>query len=89
MSKAPRFQVPADVADVLERVLLRVFFIVGAFALLSLLGLLGWPSVANMRTVDIVRLIATEMCLGAALVALGLFLVFRYHLRKGQRNERP
>jgi hypothetical protein len=76
MSQEPRFQVPADV---LERRLLYAFFTGGAFALLSLLSLLGRPSVANMRTVDIVHLLATGVCLGAALVALALFLVFRYH----------
>jgi len=61
-----------------ERRLLNVFFVCGAFALVSLLSLLGWPSIANIRTVDIVRLIATGMCLGAALVALALFFVVRY-----------
>jgi hypothetical protein len=64
-----------------ERRLLHVSFVCGAFALLSLLGLLGWPSIANIRTVDIVRLIATGMCLGAALVTLALFFVFRYRDR--------
>src|SRR5690242_18835202 len=58
-----------------ERRLLNVSFVCGAFALVSLLGLLSWPSIAYIRTVDIVRLIATGMCLGAALVALALFFV--------------
>ena len=62
-----------------ERRLLYVFFASGAFSLVSLLSLLGRPSVANIRTVDLVHLIATGVCLGAALVALVLFFVFRYH----------
>jgi hypothetical protein len=61
-----------------ERRLLPVIFVSGASALVGLLGLLGRPSVANIRTVDLVHLIATGVCLGAALVALVLFFVFRY-----------
>ena len=61
-----------------ERRLLHVFFACGAMTLLSLLGLLGRPSVANIRTVGIVHLIATGVSLGAALVALVLFFVFRH-----------
>ena len=52
----------------------RIFFVLLAFGVLSLLRTLGRPSLANMRTVDIVQLIGTGMCLGGALVALGLGL---------------
>ncbi len=62
-----------------ERRLLLAFFAGAALTLVNLLGLLGRPSVANIRTVDILHLTSTGACLGAALVALGLFFVFRYH----------
>ena len=35
------------------------------------------PGIANMRTVDLIYLLATGMCLGAGLVALVLRLVGR------------
>ncbi len=54
-----------------------IFGCFGASGLLSLLRLLDSPSAANIRTLDIIRLIATGMCLGAALVALVLFFVYR------------
>lgn len=47
----------------------RVAFVLAAFGFLSLLSMLGRPSLANIRAVDIVHLIGTGMCLGAALVA--------------------
>ena len=47
----------------------RVAFVLAAFGLLSLLSMLGRPSLANIRAVDFVHLIGTGMCLGAALVA--------------------
>jgi len=52
----------------------RIFFVLLAFGVLSLLRTLGRPSLANVRTVDIVQLIGTGMCLGGALVALVLGL---------------
>jgi hypothetical protein len=60
-----------------ERRLLRVFFFCGAFALVNLITLLGRPSVANIGTVDIVQLMVTGACFGAAIVALALYFVFR------------
>jgi hypothetical protein len=39
---------------------------------------LNRPSIANMRTVDLVYLLATGACLGAGLVGLAVFLVGRY-----------
>ena len=47
----------------------RVAFVLAAFGLLSLCSMLGRPSLATVRAVDIVHLIGTGMCLGAALVA--------------------
>ncbi len=38
---------------------------------------LNRPSIANMRTVDLIHLLATGACLGAGLVALVLNLVGR------------
>jgi hypothetical protein len=35
------------------------------------------PSIANMRTVDLVYLLATGACLGAGLVAPAMFFIFR------------
>ena len=48
---------------------LRVVFVLAAFGLLSLCSMLGRPTIANIRAVDIVHLLGTGMCLGAALVA--------------------
>jgi hypothetical protein len=47
----------------------RVAFVLAAFGLLSLCSMLGRPTIANIRAVDIVHLVGTGMCLGAALVA--------------------
>lgn len=41
---------------------------------------LNRPSIANMRTIDLVHLLATGACLGAGLAGLVVFLVGR---RKG------
>jgi hypothetical protein len=48
---------------------LRVVFVLAAFGLLSIFSMLGRPSLANIRTVDIVHLVGTGMCFGGALVA--------------------
>ena len=53
---------------------LRIFFVLCAFGLLSLLSMLSRPSLASIRAVDIVHLIGTGMCFGAAIVALGVYL---------------
>lgn len=59
--------------------LVGVFVGVGLGLLFLAIGL-NRPSIANMRTVDLVHLLATGACLGAGLVALVLYLVGR---RKG------
>jgi hypothetical protein len=52
----------------------RIFFILAAFGLFSLLGILGRPSFETIRPVDAVHLIGVGMCFGGALVALTLYL---------------
>lgn len=47
----------------------RVAFVLAAFGLLSLVSMLARPSLASIRAVDIVHLIGTGMCLGAAIIA--------------------
>jgi hypothetical protein len=48
---------------------LRVACVLATFGLLSLGSMLARPSLAAVRAVDIVHLIGTGMCLGAAVVA--------------------
>ena len=43
------------------------------FGLISLTNVLTRPRMQNVRAVDEVQLVATGMCFGAALVALGYF----------------
>lgn len=57
-----------------RRELVRIFVILAVFGLVSLFNMLNKPSFAIMRAVDIVQLIGTGMCFGAAIVALVLFL---------------
>ena len=52
----------------------RVFFVLLVFGLVSFFRMLGKPSLETIRTVDVVQLIGTGMCFGAAIVALVLFL---------------
>ena len=47
----------------------RVVFVLVAFGLLSLFSMLARPTLASIRAVDIVHLIGTGMCFGAAIVA--------------------
>jgi hypothetical protein len=47
----------------------RVAFVLAAFGLLSLGSMLGRPTLATIRPVDVVHLIGTGMCFGAALMA--------------------
>ncbi len=55
-----------------RRSLLRVFVVLAAFGLGNFFVMLGKPSLAQIRAVDLVRLIGTGMCFGGALVALGV-----------------
>jgi hypothetical protein len=49
---------------------LRMSFVLIAFGLISLLAMIGRPSVADIRAVDVVHLIGTGMCFGGAIVAV-------------------
>ena len=53
---------------------LWIFFVLCAFGLVSLLGMLGRPSLASIRAVDVVHLIGTGMCFGGAIVVLVMYL---------------
>ena len=48
----------------------RIFFGLAAFGAVSALSMFTRPSLASVRAVDIVHLIATGMCFGGAIVAL-------------------
>ena len=62
-----------------RRRLVAVFVGLG-LGLLSLITGLNRPSIANMRTIDLVHLLATGACLGVGLAGLVVNLVGR---RKG------
>lgn len=49
---------------------LRIFFVLIAFGLISLLAMVGRPTMADIRAVDVVHLIGTGMCFGGAIVAM-------------------
>jgi len=59
-----------------RRRLVAAFVPLGLGILFLAIGL-NRPTVANMRTVDLVHLLATGACLGAGLVAVVLHLVGR------------
>lgn len=52
----------------------RVFFVLSAFGLVSLLSMLSRGGLANIRAVDVVHLIGTGMCFGGAIFALAGYL---------------
>jgi hypothetical protein len=52
----------------------RIFFVLCAFGVVSLLSMLSRSSLANIRAVDVVHLIGTGMCIGGAIVALVIYL---------------
>ena len=56
-----------------RRRFVRIFFVLLAFGLGNFVRMLGKPSFAMIRTVDVVQLIGTGMCFGGAIVALVLF----------------
>ena len=49
---------------------LRIFFVLCAFGVMSFFGMVTRPSLASIRAVDMVHLIGTGMCFGAAITAL-------------------
>ncbi len=56
-----------------QRRLPRIFFLLTFFGVLNLLAMISSSAWANMRGVDIVRLIGTGMCFGGAIVSLGAY----------------
>ena len=47
----------------------RIFFVLTFFGVMNLLAMISNPAWANIRGVDVVRLIGTGMCFGAAIVS--------------------
>ena len=58
----------------------KIGFVLIGFGLASLFALIGRPTIAGVRMVDIVHLIGTGMCFGGAIVALVA------HARGGQNR---
>ena len=52
-----------------RRMFLRIFFVLTFFGVMSLLAMLSSPAWANIRGVDVVRLIGIGMCFGGAIVS--------------------
>ena len=48
----------------------RIFLVVTFFGIMNLLHMVSSPAWANIRAVDVVRLIGTGMCFGVAIVSL-------------------
>jgi hypothetical protein len=51
----------------------RIFFLLTFFGVMNLLAMLSSPAWTNIRGVDIVRLIGTGMCFGAAIVSFAVY----------------
>ena len=56
-----------------KRSFLRIFFVLILFGVMNLLHMISSPDWANIRGVDVVRLIGTGMCFGAAIVAFAVY----------------
>ena len=52
-----------------RRTFLRIFLVLTAFGVMSLLAMLSRSALANIRGVDVVHLIGTGMCFGGAIVS--------------------
>ena len=57
-----------------RRRFIRIFLVLLVFGLVSFIRMVGKPSFETIRTVDVVQLVGTGMCFGAAIVALAIFL---------------
>jgi len=57
-----------------KRKFFRIFFVLIFFGAMNLLHMLSSPTWANIRGVDIVRLIGTGMCFGAAIVSFAAYI---------------
>ena len=51
----------------------RISFLLTFFGVMNLLAMLSSPAWANIRGVDIVRLIGTGMCFGAAIISFVIY----------------
>lgn len=51
----------------------RITFVLIFFGIMNFLAMLSSPAWANIRVVDVVRLIGTGMCFGAAIVSLVVY----------------
>lgn len=56
-----------------RRRLPRISFLLTFFGVMNLLAMLSSPAWANIRGVDIVRLIGTGMCFGAAILSFVVY----------------
>ena len=56
-----------------QRKFLRIFFILTFFGFMGLLAMLDRPTLANIRGVDIVRLIGIGMCFGGAIFSIAAY----------------
>ena len=66
-----------------RRKFLRIFFVLVLFGTMSLLALLSRSTLSDIRAVEIVHLIGSGMCFGAAIMALGAYLMGR----KGEQER--
>jgi len=57
-----------------RREFIRIFFVLTAFGIISALAMLSNPRLESVRAVDMVHLLGTGMCFGAAIVALVFYL---------------
>jgi hypothetical protein len=56
-----------------QRKFLRIFFMLIFFRVMSFLGAQSGPGWANIRAVDVVRLIGVGMCFGGAIFSFAAF----------------
>jgi hypothetical protein len=62
-----------------RRTFLRVFFVLAAFGVISLLALLSRLSVISIRAVDFVHITGTGLCFGGAIIALVAYFRGDHH----------
>ena len=60
-----------------QRGFLRIFFVFIFVGVMNLLHMLSSPAWANIRGVDILRLIGTGMCFGAAIFSFAAYFFGR------------
>ena len=60
-----------------QRMFLYIFFVLTFFGVMNFLAVLNSPAWANIRGVDILRLIGTGMCFGGAIFCFGAYFFGR------------